>query len=134
MPTTPQELFERYIWTGLTRNADARADMFTPDGVLEAPFAPVGRPVPQRVEGREEIRAVLSALYREPPAADQKVNVEESRYVLHETADPGVFVAEIDAVLETAGVAETVSMVQIFRIRDGKIAMIRDYFTPEHAG
>jgi hypothetical protein len=29
---------------------------------------------------------------------------------------------------------ETVSIVQIFRIRDGKIAMIRDYFTPEHAG
>jgi uncharacterized protein (TIGR02246 family) len=134
MPTTPQELFERYTWTGLTRDADARADMFTPDGVLEAPFAPVGRPVPQRVEGREEIRAALSALYHQPPAADQNVNVEESRYVLHETADPGVFIAEIDAVLETAGTAETVSMVQIFRIRDGKIAMIRDYFAPEHAG
>jgi ketosteroid isomerase-like protein len=118
----------------MTRDADARADMFTPDGVLEAPFAPAGRPIPQRAEGREEIRAVLSALYREPPAADQEVNVEESRYVLHETADPGVFIAEIDAVLETAGVAETVSMVQIFRIRDGKIAMIRDYFAPEHAG
>jgi limonene-1,2-epoxide hydrolase len=134
MPTTPQELFERYTWTGLTRNADARADMFTPDGVLEAPFAPAGRPIPQRAEGREEIRAVLSALYREPPAADQKVNAAESRYVLHETADPGVFIAEIDAVLETAGVAETVSIVQIFRIRDGQIAMIRDYFAPEHAG
>jgi limonene-1,2-epoxide hydrolase len=134
MPTAPQELFERYTWTGLTRNADARADMFTPDGVLEAPFAPAGRPIPQRVQGREEIRAVLSALYREPPAADQNVKVEESRYVLHETADPGVFIAEIDAVLDTAGVAETVSMVQIFRIRDGQIAMIRDYFAPEHAG
>jgi limonene-1,2-epoxide hydrolase len=134
MPSTQQELFERYTWTGLTRNADARADMFTADGVLEAPFAPAGRPIPQRVEGREEIRAVLSALYREPPAADQKVNAEKSRYVLHETADPGVFIAEIDAVLETAGVPETVSIVQIFRIRDGRIAMIRDYFAPEHAG
>ena len=134
MPSTQQELFERYTWTGLTRNADARADMFTPDGVLEAPFAPAGRPIPQRVEGREEIRAVLSALYREPPAAGQKVDAEKSRYLLHETADPGVFIAEIDAVLETAGVPETVSIVQIFRIRDGQIAMIRDYFAPEHAG
>jgi limonene-1,2-epoxide hydrolase len=86
------------------------------------------------VEGREGIRAVLSARYRDSPTADQKVNAEKSRYVLHETADPGVFIAEIDAVPETAGVAETLSIVQIFRVRDGQIAMIRDYFAPEHAG
>jgi ketosteroid isomerase-like protein len=41
--------------------------------------------------------------------------VEQSRYVLHD----GV-----------TGERTTVSLVQIFRTRDGKIAMLRDYFRP----
>jgi uncharacterized protein YbjT (DUF2867 family) len=42
-----------------------------------------------------------------------------------------VFIAELDAVLDhPGGRREPVSLVQIFRIRDGRIAMLRDYFTP----
>jgi hypothetical protein len=36
---TPKELFERYVYAGLTRNADLQAEMFAPDGV-ESPLAP----------------------------------------------------------------------------------------------
>jgi limonene-1,2-epoxide hydrolase len=71
----------------------------------------------------------VGAFHREP-AFLGTVNVEESRYVLHDTADPDVFVVEIDTVLDgAAGQRTTTSLVQIFRIRDGQIALLRDYFT-----
>ncbi|SNY67530.1 hypothetical protein SAMN05421748_131136 [Paractinoplanes atraurantiacus] len=53
------------------------------------------------------------------------IDVGRSGYVLHETGDPGVFVAEIDTVFEGGG---TISLVQIFRVRDGLITLLRDYF------
>lgn len=49
------------------------------------------------------------------------------------TTDPDTFVAEIDAALEVAGEATTMSLVQIYRLREGKIALLRDYFAPEYA-
>jgi ketosteroid isomerase-like protein len=129
---TPQQIFERYIWAGaMTRNADALAEMFTVDGVLEAPLVPAGRAFPARMEGREEIRKGLAAYYKRPASAGYKVNVEKSRYVLHTTADPDVFIVEIDTAFDRAGTATTMSLVQIFRLRDGKIALMRDYFAPE---
>jgi hypothetical protein len=131
VPATPQELFERYIWTGLIRDADARAEMFTMDGVLEAPLIPAGHIHPRRLEGREEIRAGLAAHYQRLANHDLTVNTDQSRYVLHITTDPDVFIAEIDAALDVAGETTTLSAVQIFRIHDGKIAMMREYFAPD---
>ncbi|MGV9771008.1 nuclear transport factor 2 family protein [Streptosporangium sp. NPDC003464] len=131
MSATPQEIFERYIWSGMTRNATALAEMFTVDGVLEAPLVPVGRAFPRRLEGREEIREAMAAYYERSAGADLSVNVEGSRYVLHATADPEVFIAEIDTALDGPGGATVMSLVQIFRLRDGKIAQLRDYFAPD---
>ncbi|MFI6274872.1 hypothetical protein [Streptomyces sp. NPDC050988] len=54
-----------------------------------------------------------------------------------QASSPDVFIAEIDTVFDGDGDGEgdgedvTVSLVQIFRIRDGKIARLRDYFAPE---
>jgi SnoaL-like domain len=130
VPATPQEIFERYVWAGaMTRNPDALAEMFTADGVLEAPLVPAGKVFPRRLAGRDEIRAGLAAYYRHsPPPADQKVDFDKTRYVLHTTADPDVFIVEIDTVFVDG---TTLSLVQIFRLRAGKIAMMRDYFAPD---
>ena len=129
---TPQEIYQRYVWAGaMTRNADALADLFAADGVLEAPLVPPGHDYPRRVEGREQIRAAMAAYYQRSANADQAVDTGESRYLLHTTADPGVFIAEIDAVLNGPAGTTTISLVQIFRVRDGKIALLRDYFAPE---
>jgi limonene-1,2-epoxide hydrolase len=58
------------------------------------------------------------------------VNAGQSQLVLHETADANVFIAELDAVLDhSGGRSEPISLIQIFRVRDGQIAMLRDYFT-----
>ncbi|WP_420116995.1 hypothetical protein, partial [Micromonospora sp.] len=53
------------------------------------------------------------------------------------TRDPDVFIAEIDVAFDgTDGQRTTMSLVQIFRLRTGQIAMLRDYFTepPSDAG
>ncbi|MGS2640383.1 nuclear transport factor 2 family protein [Streptosporangium sp. LJ11] len=132
MPETPQEIFERYVRAGaMTRNAAALAELFTVDGVIEAPLVPAGHPYPRRLEGREEIREAMAAYYKRPVRTDRTLNVAGSRYALHTTTDPDVFVAEIDTAFDGSAGPTTMSLVQIFRLRDGKIALLRDYFAPE---
>lgn len=124
-----RELFQRYIYAGsITRNPDAVAELFTEDGVYEAPLLPDGHPLPNRLAGREAIRAGIAAYHREP-AFGGTVDTERSGYVLHETSDPGVFIAEIDAVVGHPDGARTrIPVVQIFRVEQGRIARLRDYF------
>lgn len=130
---TPQEIFENYVYSGtVTRNADALAENFTADGVFEAPLLPAGAAFPRRLVGREEIRSAMAAYYEQQVKDDRSPNLEKSRYVLHTTSEPDVFIAEIDTVFDGDGEDDVaVSLVQIFRIRDGKIARLRDYFAPE---
>lgn len=109
------------------RDPDAIASLFTEDGVFEAPLVPEGHPLPRRLAGRDAIRTGIGAYHQ---AYQGTVDVAESAYVLHETADPDVFVAEIDTVVvDPAGHRTTFSLVQIFRVRDDRIASLRDYFS-----
>ena len=125
---THKEVFERYIYAGaITRNPDAIAAMFTEDGVYDSPLAPDGHPL-RRLVGRDAIRTG-TRLYHKRPTYQGTMNVERSAYVLHDTADPDMFIAEIDVAFDEAdGRRTTMSLVQIFRLRDGQIAMLRDYF------
>jgi ketosteroid isomerase-like protein len=135
MTATPLEIFQRYLWaSAITRNADAVAEMFAVDGVLEAPLVPAGQAFPQRVEGREEIRRALAEYYERDARAQLEpadLNKEQSRNVVHTTTDPDVFVAETDAAFDRSGGVEIVSLVKIFRMRGGKIVLLRDYFAPD---
>jgi uncharacterized protein (TIGR02246 family) len=117
---THKQVFERYLYAGaITRDPEAVAALFTEDGVYETPLGHAS------LAGRDAIRAGIGAYQRDPGKAD----LERSGYVLHETADPDVFIVEIDAVLiGTDGQRTTMSLVQIFRLRDGLIARLRDYF------
>ncbi len=131
MDKTPRAIFERSVYAGaILRDADAQAAMFTEDGVHEAPLIPQGHPLPRRLEGREAIRAGIGAFHRYPAHA-VTVDRERSAYVLHDTADPDVFIAEIDTVVvDGAGHRSTMSLAQIFRVRGGLIVSLRDYFAP----
>ena len=125
MGLTHQEIFGRYLHAGaMTRNPDALAELFTDDGVYEAPLVPDDHPL-CRLTGREAIRAGVAAYYR-LPVPPGTVNVAQTRYTLHETADADTFITEIDTVLEDPD--SRMSLVQIFRVRDGLIAHLRDYF------
>ncbi len=121
-----EQLFQRYIRAGaVARDAEALADLFTPDGLLEAPLVPPGGDFPHRLEGRDAIRAGMAAWYARPDEDTRTVDFARSRYVLHATADPDVFIAEIDTAFTNG---DTFALVQIFRVRDGRIAHLRDYF------
>ena len=132
MAASHQEIYERYVWaTAMTRNADAVAELFTDDGIIEAPLLGADRVFPKRMRGREEIRRELAAYYQRSTNPGRTVNPGASRYVLHVTTDPDVFIVEIDAAFDGAEGSSTMSLAQIFRIHDGKIAMLRDYFASE---
>ncbi|KJS61877.1 nuclear transport factor 2 family protein [Streptomyces rubellomurinus] len=133
MSPTPQEIFQRYVHAGpLSRDPDALAETFTEDGVFEAPLQPDGATLPRRIVGREAIRTAMAAYYARSPKGGRAPNFAKSAAVLHTTADPEVFIAEIDTVFDGADGEddEIVSLVQIFRTRDGRIAHLRDYFSP----
>jgi ketosteroid isomerase-like protein len=135
VPATAQQIYGRYVRAGaISRDADALAEMFTEDGVLDSPLVPAGHPYPRRLEGREAIREAMAAFYRRTANDVPVVDLAKTRYVLHLTADPEVFIAEIDTAFEVPGGTETASFVQIFRVRDGKITMLRDYFPPSLVG
>lgn len=122
-----RQLFERYIHAGaMTRNPDALADLFTPDGILESPLTPPDGPYPHRLEGRAAIRDGMAAWYATAATDTRTVDFARSSYTLHATADPDVFVVEIDTAFQDG---PAMALVQIFRLRDGQIAHLRDYFT-----
>jgi ketosteroid isomerase-like protein len=127
---THQEIFQRYIHAGaISRDPVAVAALFTEDGVFEAPLVPDGHAWPNKLVGRDAIRAGIGAYHRDPRPEPGTINFEQSAYVLHETADPDVFIAEIDTVFDSAdGQRTTMSLVQIVRVRAGLIAHLRDYF------
>lgn len=128
MSTQYRELFESYVVAGLRHDADAQAEMFTEDGVFEAPLVPPGGVLPRRLEGREAIRRGLAEYHRRATGTAFEVNVANSKYELHTTGEPDVFVAEIDTALRFEGVERMMSLVHIYRLRDGRIALLRDYF------
>lgn len=137
MALTHKEIFERHARAGsIARDPDAIAAMFTEDGVFEAPLVPEGHPLRQRLVGRDAIRAGISAYHQQQPAYQGTINAEQSACVLHDTSDPDVFIAELDVAFDEAdGRRTTMSLVRIFRLRDGEIAMLRDYFAePSSAG
>ena len=129
MALTHREVFERYLHAcAITRNPDAIAALFTEDGVYDSPLAPDDHPL-RRLVGRDAIRAGTAA-YHQRPAYQAAMNLERSAYVLHDTTDPDVFMAEIDVAFDEGdGRRTTMSLLQIFRLRDGQIARLRDYFS-----
>jgi ketosteroid isomerase-like protein len=99
--------------------------LFAPDGYIEWPYRPAG--IPGRVEGREQIRAFLTA------QANGLVRFDEYRNtVIHETTDPEVVIIEYDAhgtVIPT-GAPFHQTIIAVLRIRDGLVVSYRDYLNP----
>ncbi len=131
---THKEFYQRYLYAGpISRDAAAVAELFTEDCVFEAPLVPSGHALPRRLVGRTAIRDGIRAYHDgfEVPGA---VNFALSTYEVH-TVDPDMFVAETDTVFDLPdGQQTTLSFVQIFRLRNGKIAKLRDYFRTGSTG
>ena len=127
MPSaTPADILTRRRRLILDGDCDGFAALFAPDAVIDLPFA--GTPdTPVRVEGRPAIleyaRRVMAAPLR---LEDFEVTA------LHQTHDPEVVVVEMctKGAVTTTGRSFSVTSVQILRIRDGLIALFRDFADP----
>ena len=123
---TPADVLARRCHLTLAGDADGLADLFTPDAVIEVPFAgPPGRPA--RLEGREAIRQNARQMMASPLRLE---NYEVAE--LYQTQDPEVVITEMRAkgTVTTTGRPFAVTSVQILRIRDGRIALFRDFADP----
>ena len=127
MPSaTPADVLAQRRHLLLSGDIDGFADLFTLDAVLEFAFhGPAGTPV--RIEGREAIRAYSRQIMTSPLRLDAFEVTE-----LHQTQDPEVVIAEMrsTATLTTTGRSLAVTSIQILRIRDGHIALYRDFADP----
>ncbi|HEX3714465.1 MAG TPA: nuclear transport factor 2 family protein [Trebonia sp.] len=119
---TPADVLDRRRQLILNGDADGFADLFAPDGVIEAPFAPPGAPA--RLEGREEIRAYSRHIMAAPLRLEDFEVAE-----LYQTQDPEVVVAEMrtSGTLTATGRPFTATSIQILRIRNGQILLFRDF-------
>jgi uncharacterized protein (TIGR02246 family) len=109
----------------LSGDADDFADLFAPDGVIEAPFAPPGAPA--RLEGREAIRE-YSRRVMASPLRLEGFEVAE----LYQTQDPEVVIVEMrtKGTVTTTGQSFAATSIQVLRIRDGQIVLFRDFADP----
>jgi uncharacterized protein (TIGR02246 family) len=110
----------------LSGDADALADLYAPDAVIEAPFAPPG--APSRLAGREAIREYSRRVVASPLRLEDYEVTE-----LYQTQDPEVVIVEMRAkgTVTTTGRSFTATSIQVLRIRDGQILLFRDFANPQ---
>lgn len=122
---TPAQVLERRRELLLNHDTDGFADLFAQDAVIELPFTAPG--FPSRVEGQQAIREFSRRVGASPMRISDLEEV-----AVHHTDDPEVVVVELVARVKVAGTDRTfaTSSVQVFRIRNGKILLFRDYANP----
>ncbi len=124
MPSvTPADVLARRRHLILSGDVDGFADLFTPDAVIEAPFTgPPGTTM--RLEGREAIREYSRQVMSAPLRLEDFEVVE-----LYQTQDPEVVIVEMrtKGTLTATGRSFVATSIQVLRIRDGQIALFRDF-------
>ena len=122
MPT-PAQVLEQRRELLLKHDMDGFVDLFAPDGVIELPFAGPG--MPARLAGQQAIRDYSHRMAASPLRIDDL----EATAVYH-TDDPEVIVIELvtHGTVTSTGRTFAGTSIQVFRIRDGKIVLFRDYF------
>jgi uncharacterized protein len=120
---TPTQVLEQRRELLLKHDVDGFADLFAPDGVIELPFAGPG--MPSRLAGQQAIRDFSHRMEASPLRIDDL----EATAVYH-TDDPEVVIIELATRGTVTGTDRTFegTSIQVFRIRDGKIVLFRDYF------
>jgi uncharacterized protein len=120
---TPADVLARRRHLILSGDADGFADLFAPDGVIEAPFTgPPGTPM--RLEGREAIREYSRHVMASPLRLEDFEVAE-----LYQTQDPEVVIVEMrtKGTLTATGRPFAATSIQILRIREGQIVLFRDF-------
>jgi|SRR5690242_14607595 uncharacterized protein (TIGR02246 family) len=124
--TTPADVLARRRDLLLNGDIDGFVDLFAPDAVLEGPFTgPHGASL--RLEGREAIREYSRQIMASPLRLEDFETVE-----LYQTQDPEVVIVELrtKGSVSTTGRTFTATSIQVFRIREGRILLFRDFADP----
>lgn len=122
---SPTQVLQRRRQLLLDHDTDGFVGLFAADGVIELPFAADG--LPAKLSGQQAIREFS----RRAEAAPMRID-DLQEAAVHQTADPEVVIVELDATvtLTSTGKQAATRSIQVFRIRDGKIVLFRDYFNP----
>ena len=125
-PATSADVLARRRQLMLAGDADGFADLFAPDAVIEFSFhGPPGTAA--RLEGREAIREYSRQVMASPLRLEEYEVAE-----LYQAQDPEVVIAEMraKATVTTTGRSINATSIQVLRIRDGHIALFRDFADP----
>jgi len=119
-PVTPADVLAERRRLIMSGDADGFADLFTPDAVIEHPFMGPAAQLAGQDAIRENARQVMAS-----PLRLEEFEVAQ----LHQTQDPEVVVVEMRSrwTMTTTGRSAAGTSIQVLRIRDGKIALFRDY-------
>jgi hypothetical protein len=124
MPSaTPADVLAQRRRLILSGDVDGFAELFAPDGVIEAPFTgPPGTTM--RLEGREAIREYSRRVMASPLRLDD-FEVTEA----YQTQDLEVVIVEMrtKGTLTATGRSFVATSIQVLRIRDGQIVLFRDF-------
>lgn len=118
-------LFEKQVDCIVRGDRATQLTLYADDLLYEFPFA-VDRP--RRIEGRDAFRQVMAPLWEKNRQAG--VILVGHRADVHETSDPNFIIAELTLLAEHNGEKIEAPFVQFFRTREGKIAAVREYFSP----
>ena len=125
---TPQDIFNQHVRAGMLADAEAKTALYTPTGIYEAPLAHENGPYPHRLEGHNALHTGFTTIHDLAKHSTRQIDPTNSRLTLHTTTDPDIFIVELDAAFTNA---PPVPLVQIYRLHEGKIAHLRDYFAPD---
>lgn len=119
----PRAIVRRYQQAMIDMSADDLANLYAADAVHEVPFLFPG--MPDRFEGREQVRAAYRAAWAASDAQPQAVR----EVGVHSCADSEVLIVEqvVSGVLRSTGQPFEFPGVLVLRVRDGEITHVRDY-------
>jgi uncharacterized protein len=121
-----RETVEQFLRAAVSTTPGDMADCYAPEVVIEMPFA-LDVLYPSRIQTtREELRARFQA------GAASRRYTSVRNVTLHETADPGVIVAEYELHGEMTATGEpfSVRFAMVITVEDGHIVHSRDYSDP----
>lgn len=116
-------ILRRYQQALVDKSADDLADLYAADAVHELPFLFPG--MPDRFEGREQVRAAYRAAWAASDAQPQTVR----EVAVHSCTDSEVVIAEqvVSGVRRPTGQSFEFPGVLVLRVRNGEIIHARDY-------
>ena len=118
-PLSPREVFLALVHGVAESRWEDVLNLYAEQTDVVHPFDPLRAPA---LRSREELRE-----HFKPGSPGPKLNRRPGNFVIHETSDPEVIVAEFAYRGDGSGTPFAIPCVFVIRVRDGRIVESRDY-------